>query len=57
MEEYMSQQNPNFPIPENLEGFWVWDKMHGPRPMTPYTQDLIPRTCMSTTSVRASPEG
>lgn len=40
MEEYMSQQNPNFPIPENLEGFWVWDKMHGPRPMTPYTQDL-----------------
>ncbi|MCH8309318.1 MAG: hypothetical protein IIB17_02330 [Chloroflexi bacterium] len=37
----MAQQTPDFPIPEGIEGFWVWDKMHGPRPLTPYTQDLF----------------
>ena len=37
----MAQQTPDFPIPEGIEGFWVWDKMHGPRPLTPYSQDLF----------------
>ena len=31
----------NFPIPEGMEGFWQWDKMHCPRPQTPITEELF----------------
>ena len=31
----------DFPIPADLEGFWTWDKMHAPRPLTPFSQDLF----------------
>ena len=32
----------DFPIPSDVEGFWMWDKMHCPRPQTPMTQELVP---------------
>lgn len=31
----------DFPVPSNLEGFWMWDKMHCPRPQTAITRDLF----------------
>ncbi len=31
----------DFPIPEGMEGFWQWDKMHCPRPQTPLTEELF----------------
>ena len=37
----MTQTPADFPIPEGLEGFWTWDKIHGPRPLTPYFRDLF----------------
>ena len=37
----MTQSPSEFPIPEGLEGFWTWDKMHAPRPLTPFSQDLF----------------
>jgi phosphohistidine swiveling domain-containing protein len=30
-----------FPGPDEIEGFWAFDKMHAPRPMTPLAGDLI----------------
>ena len=36
-----SSQAPEFQFPEGLEGFWQWDKMHFPRPMSPQTQELF----------------
>ena len=31
----------DFPVPAGMEGFWMWDKMHCPRPQTTLTQDLF----------------
>jgi hypothetical protein len=25
---------PRFPTPDEIEGFWAFDKMHAPRPLT-----------------------
>ena len=36
-----SSQSPEFKFPEGLEGFWQWDKMHFPRPLSPQTQELF----------------
>lgn len=36
-----SPQAPEFQFPEGLEGFWQWDKMHFPRPLSPQTQELF----------------
>ncbi len=36
-----SSQAPEFQFPEGLEGFWQWDKMHFPRPLSPQTQELF----------------
>ena len=36
-----AQSSPDFPIPEGMEGFWTWDKMHCPRPQTPLTEDIF----------------
>ncbi len=33
-----------FPGPDEVEGFWSWDKMHAPRPITPLSSELIPTT-------------
>ena len=32
---------PEFTFPEDLEGFWQWDKMHFPRPLSPQTVELF----------------
>ena len=36
-----AQSSPDFPIPEGMEGFWTWDKMHCPRPQTPITEEIF----------------
>jgi hypothetical protein len=33
----------DFPLPPDVEGFWLWEKGHFPRPATPLTQDLLYR--------------
>jgi phosphohistidine swiveling domain-containing protein len=33
-----------FPGPDEIEGFWAFDKMHAPRPVTPLASDLIVMT-------------
>ncbi len=33
-----------FPGPDEIEGFWAFDKMHAPRPLTPLSQDLVMAT-------------
>lgn len=33
-----------FPDAEEIEGFWAFDKMHAPRPLTPLSQDLVMAT-------------
>lgn len=30
-----------FPEPDEIEGFWAFDKMHAPRPITPLSDDLV----------------
>ena len=30
-----------FPSPDEIEGFWAFDKMHAPRPITPLSEDLV----------------
>lgn len=32
-----------FPGPDEIEGFWAFDKMHAPRPITPLSEDLVTR--------------
>ncbi len=33
-----------FPTADEIEGFWAFDKMHAPRPLTPLSQDLVMAT-------------
>jgi rifampicin phosphotransferase len=41
----MAAQAPtDFPIPEDVTGFWQWDKLHAPRPLPPLDQELITST-------------
>ena len=35
---------PEFPTSEQVQGFWAWDKIHAPRPITPLAGDTIART-------------
>lgn len=30
-----------FPGPDEIDGFWAFDKMHAPRPITPLSEDLV----------------
>jgi pyruvate,water dikinase len=30
-----------FPIPSDLAGFWMYDRVHAPRPLTPLSQELL----------------
>ena len=39
---------PRFPANDEVEGFWTWDKIHAPRPLTPLSGDTV---------LRALPEG
>ncbi len=34
---------PAFPEPDEIEGFWSFDKMHAPRPITPLSEYLVTR--------------
>jgi pyruvate,water dikinase len=36
--------SPTFPTPDQIQGFWAWDKIHAPRPITPLSGDTIART-------------
>src|SRR5437764_5810831 len=38
-----SQPATEFTIPEGLQGFWTWDKLHAPRPLTPLSDDVFCR--------------
>ena len=31
----------DFPIPADVEGFWLWDKLHCPRPLAPLEHELL----------------
>ena len=33
-----------FPTEDEIEGFWAFDKMHAPRPLTKLSQDLVMAT-------------
>ena len=30
-----------FPSPQEIEGYWDWDKIHAPRPLTPLAGDAV----------------
>src|SRR6266849_940124 len=30
-----------FPIPTDVDGFWQFDRVHAPRPLTPLSQDVL----------------
>jgi rifampicin phosphotransferase len=44
-----------FPGPDEIEGFWAFDKMHAPRPLHPLSQDLV-MTTLSDGFTRAQAE-
>lgn len=37
----MANQATDFPIPPDLEGFWIWDRLHCPRTMAPLEHELL----------------
>ena len=37
----MTAEDATFPIGEEIEGAWDWDKIHAPRPLTPLAFDSI----------------
>jgi phosphohistidine swiveling domain-containing protein len=37
-----SRPEQKFPAPGEIEGFWAWDKIHAPRPLTPLAGSTIP---------------
>ena len=37
-------EDVRFPTPDEIEGFWAFDKMHAPRPLHPLSQDLVMAT-------------
>lgn len=37
----MATETAEFPIPADFQGFLQWDKMHCPRPQTPYTEEVF----------------
>ena len=37
-------EHVKFPGPDEIEGFWAFDKMHAPRPLHPLSQDLVMST-------------
>ena len=43
-----------FPGPDEIEGFWSWDKMHAPRPISPLSQEsIIPALSWGFTTAQA----
>lgn len=39
-----SKQDMNFPGPDEVAGFFIFDKMHAPRPLRPLSSDLVVNT-------------
>jgi phosphohistidine swiveling domain-containing protein len=38
----MTTESPaGFPQPHEIEGYWDWDKIHAPRPLTPLAGDIV----------------
>ena len=37
----MATTTTDFPIPADLEGFWQWDQLHCPRPLTRLEHELL----------------
>jgi pyruvate,water dikinase len=37
----VANQAADFPIPADLEGFWIWDRLHAPRALTPLEHELL----------------
>jgi rifampicin phosphotransferase len=38
----MTTESPaGFPQPHEIEGYWDWDKIHAPRPLTPLAGDVV----------------
>ena len=37
----MATTTTDFPIPADLEGFWQWDQLHCPRPLTVLEHELL----------------
>lgn len=37
----MTAGNAGFPTPDEVEGFWAWDRLHAPRPLTPMSHDMV----------------
>lgn len=38
------QTSVEFPVPADLTGYWQWDKLHLPRPLTPLNDEILVRT-------------
>lgn len=36
-----TQQQTDFPIPDDVEGFWLWDRLHCPRPLAPLEHEIL----------------
>jgi pyruvate,water dikinase len=36
-----ARTNESFPVPDDIEGFWLWDKIHATRPMTPLSDEMV----------------
>ena len=37
----MEEKGDTSPGPESIEGFWIWDNVHAPRPMAPISGDTV----------------
>jgi hypothetical protein len=37
----VANQATDFPIPADLEGFWIWDRLHCPRTLAPLEHELL----------------
>jgi pyruvate,water dikinase len=45
----------HFPQPDEIEGYWDWDRIHAPRPLTPLAGDaVIPSGCTGFTAAQHS---
>ena len=36
-----AQTHEGFPSRDEIEGYWDWDKIHAPRPLTPLAGDAV----------------
>jgi pyruvate,water dikinase len=36
-----AQPETGFPLPDDVDGFWLWDKVHAPRPVRPLSEEIV----------------